>query len=82
MDDIERHAALIDAGWRVGVDGKWISPDPNHARFAFGSMDAAWGAHHEQGNSVRLDHVVIPDAIARECRRRVPTGCAASGDQA
>ena len=47
MDDIERHAALIDAGWRVG--GKWISPDPNHARFAFGSMDAAWRAHHEQG---------------------------------
>jgi len=33
MDDIERHAALIDAGRRVGVDGKWISPDPNHARF-------------------------------------------------
>jgi len=49
MDDIERHAALIDAGWRVGVDGKWISPDPNHARFAFGSMDAAWRAHHERG---------------------------------
>src|SRR5689334_13654654 len=40
MDDIERHAALIDAGWRVGVDGKWISPDPNHARFYHAENDA------------------------------------------
>ena len=43
-DAVERHAALIDAGWRVNLDGKWISPNPNDARFTF-SIDAAWRAY-------------------------------------
>ena len=44
MNSTERHAELIDAGWRVDLDGKWISPNPNEARFTF-NLDAAWRAH-------------------------------------
>jgi hypothetical protein len=44
VNNTERHAELIDAGWRVNLDGKWISPDPQNARFTF-SIDAAWRTH-------------------------------------
>jgi hypothetical protein len=44
MNSTERHAALIDAGWHVNLDGKWISPNPNDARFSF-NLNAAWRAH-------------------------------------
>jgi hypothetical protein len=32
MNATEKHAELIDAGWRCRLDGRWISPDPNDAR--------------------------------------------------
>jgi hypothetical protein len=43
-DAVERHAALIDAGWRTDLDGRWVSPDPTESRFTF-TLDAAWRAH-------------------------------------
>jgi hypothetical protein len=47
---IEKHEQLIAAGWRSRLDGKWISPDPNEARYAF-TFAAAW-AQHEQDQQV------------------------------
>jgi hypothetical protein len=41
---VERHSILIEHGWRCRVDGKWISPDPAEARFAF-TFAAAWAQH-------------------------------------
>jgi hypothetical protein len=43
----ERHAALVAAGWRSRIDGKWISPDPEDARYAF-TFDAAWHEHQSR----------------------------------
>jgi hypothetical protein len=48
----ERHAALIDAGWRCRLDGKWISPNPEDARFVF-TFDAAWHEHTHRHNTPR-----------------------------
>jgi hypothetical protein len=43
-DAIDKHAELIDAGWRVNLDGKWVSPNPNDSRFTF-NLEAAWRTH-------------------------------------
>jgi hypothetical protein len=40
----EKHQQLIAAGWRSRVDGRWISPHPDDARFAF-TFTAAWAEH-------------------------------------
>jgi hypothetical protein len=48
MNATEKRAALGDAGWRVRLDGKWISPDPNDARFVF-TLDDAWDEHVRSG---------------------------------
>jgi hypothetical protein len=29
MHAIDRHAVLIDHGWHVAIDGRWLPPDPN-----------------------------------------------------
>jgi hypothetical protein len=42
---IEKHAALVDHGWRCRVDGKWISPDPDDRRAR--TLAAAWAEHRE-----------------------------------
>jgi hypothetical protein len=41
----EMHAELIDAGWRVGLDGRWHSPHPSDARFTIKTPAAAWQVH-------------------------------------
>jgi hypothetical protein len=41
----EQRAALVDAGWRVGLDGQWRSPNPNDARFSVKTLQAAWLIH-------------------------------------
>ena len=52
MTSTAMHAELIEHGWRVDLDGRWISPDPNNARFTFRDIHAAWREHR------RLEHVV------------------------
>jgi hypothetical protein len=42
-DAVEQHAALIDAGWRTDIDGRWRSPDPAERRAH--TLDQAWRAH-------------------------------------
>jgi hypothetical protein len=56
MNSTERHAQLIAAGWRSRLDGKWISPDPNEARFVF-TFGAAWAQHCEHDST---EPVVTP----------------------
>jgi hypothetical protein len=41
---VDRHRILIEHGWRCRVDGKWISPHPEDARYAF-TFTAAWHEH-------------------------------------
>jgi hypothetical protein len=48
MNNTERHAVLIDAGWRVNVDGRWRSPAPDDWRAW--TFAAAWDEH------TRRDH--------------------------
>jgi hypothetical protein len=43
VNSTERHAALIDAGWTTGLDGRWRSPNPAERR-AY-TLDQAWRAH-------------------------------------
>jgi hypothetical protein len=51
MNSTERHAELVAAGWRVRLDGRRISPDPNDARYVF-TLAAAWH-HHQPSTTTR-----------------------------
>jgi hypothetical protein len=45
MNNTERHAELIEHGWRVDLHGRWHSPNPDDARFTL-TLDEAWRTHH------------------------------------
>ena len=43
----DRHAILIEHGWRTDLWGRWVSPDPAEARFSF-TLAAAWRQHSDR----------------------------------
>jgi hypothetical protein len=47
MNATEKHAILVERGWRVRLDGRWISPNPGDARFVF-TLAAAWHQHQAE----------------------------------
>jgi hypothetical protein len=49
----ERHAALIDAGWRCRLDGLWKPPPDWHDHRAYRPA-AAWAEHTSRDNPDRL----------------------------
>jgi hypothetical protein len=55
MNATEQHAALVDAGWRVGLDGRWRSPNPNDSRFTIRTLAAAWAIHTARQDRRRDD---------------------------
>jgi hypothetical protein len=46
---VERHAALVDAGWSVRLDGLWRPPAAWGDRRVY-TASAAWVAHCEREN--------------------------------
>jgi hypothetical protein len=48
----EKHDVLVGRGWRCRLDGKWLSPHPEDARFAF-TFDAAWHDHTQREQDQR-----------------------------
>jgi hypothetical protein len=71
VNSIERHAVLIEHGWRSRVDGKWISPHPEDARFAF-SFTAAWAQHSERENEAGFLVEPAPDRQSANFSRDLP----------
>jgi hypothetical protein len=55
VNSTEQHAELIAAGWRLSINGYWISPHPTDSRVAIKSLSAAWQAHtaHTQTDQYR-----------------------------
>ena len=39
------HSILVDHGWRMSINGHWISPHPEDSRIAIRSLSAAWQVH-------------------------------------
>jgi hypothetical protein len=45
MNSSEMHSILVDHGWRMSINGHWISPHPEDSRIAICSLSAAWQVH-------------------------------------